>query len=232
MVALNAPMKLPNGTTAKSVLLQFTGAPDTALSEREKFKKELANSVVRNRQNASNQANTADGASTPATPGVSSVSVTPSPAVAMSKASTPSRAGTPGGANTPSSGAQGVAPELALRIRILKSNPSLAALHKDVVMSGAMSDAEFWSHPTRAGLERAEAAYEAQARGRNARLADPKPTTNEAGEMRLSITPQLVRDMFEQYPVVARAYAENVPDNVSGLQVQCGMNRIFTRGLS
>jgi transcription initiation factor TFIIH subunit 1 len=32
------------------------------------------------------------------------------------------------------------------------------------------------------------------------------------GDIKIVITPQLVHDIFEEYPVVARAYAETVPD--------------------
>lgn len=102
-----------------------------------------------------------------------------------------------------------------MRIDILKAHPALLALHRQVVHSRIMTDAEFWSHPTRLSLLRAERAAEKQKRGRNARLADPQKKTDQGGEVRYSLTPQIVRDMFEQYPVVARAYAENVPDKLS-----------------
>ena len=33
--------------------------------------------------------------------------------------------------------------------------------------------------------------------------------------MKIIITPQLVHDIFEEYPVVAKAYSDNVPNNLS-----------------
>jgi transcription initiation factor TFIIH subunit 1 len=36
----------------------------------------------------------------------------------------------------------------------------------------------------------------------------------EGGEIKMVITPQLVHDIFEEYPVVARVYNDNVPDTV------------------
>ncbi|UZJ57395.1 hypothetical protein CBS101457_006715 [Exobasidium rhododendri] len=101
--------------------------------------------------------------------------------------------------------------ELELRIRILKANPSLATLHQDVVMSKQITDAEFWSHPTRRALLQAERATLDQRQGRNARIADPRPASNEQGETKINMTPELVRDLKSQYPVVARAFEENVP---------------------
>ena len=104
--------------------------------------------------------------------------------------------------------------EVTLRGRVLRSNPQLLALHKEVVGSGTLSDADFWAHPTRATLLRAERAQMEQQAGRRGQLADPHPTQNEAGELKINITPQLIRDLFEQYPVLTRAYDENVPSRL------------------
>ncbi|EST08285.1 hypothetical protein PSEUBRA_002035 [Kalmanozyma brasiliensis GHG001] len=211
---------LANGvqiTSKPKVLLVFNAAQQTALDDREKFKTELAAAVGRNRA-------VVDGASTPASP-----APTPSSPAAATRAATPETgAATPTATRPTSTNASTVASpvpskrarpkdmpppktDIELRISVIKSNPQLRALHKDIVISGQMSDAEFWSHPQRQRLIRAERAKLEQRAGRNARLADPKPTPNEAGELKLSITPELIRDLFEQFPVVARAYEENVP---------------------
>jgi transcription initiation factor TFIIH subunit 1 len=42
---------------------------------------------------------------------------------------------------------------------------------------------------------------------------DPRPETVD-GEIKIKITPQLVHDIFDEYPVVAKAYIEHVPKNV------------------
>jgi hypothetical protein len=57
----------------------------------------------------------------------------------------------------------------------------------------------------------AQAAADAQQRGRPGALVDPRPETVD-GEVKIVITPQLVHDIFEEYPVVATVYAENVPN--------------------
>lgn len=102
-----------------------------------------------------------------------------------------------------------------LRGQILLANPSLLSLHKEVVGSGMLSDADFWKHPTRAALLRSEQAKMQQRQGRRAQLADPRPTQGESGEMKINITPQLIRELFEQYPVLTRAYNENVPEKLN-----------------
>ncbi|SPO30153.1 related to TFB1 - subunit of RNA polymerase II transcription initiation factor TFIIH [Ustilago trichophora] len=228
---------LANGVQIASkpkVLLVFNAAQQTALDDREKFKNELAAAVGRNRANV--EGGGGSGSATSSIP-TSPAAVPSSPSTAnATRAATPdTRAATPTSTSTPtatksSSIAASPAPttttkrsarsllprktDIELRISVIKSNPALRALHKDIVISGQMSDAEFWSHPSRQRLLRSERAKLEQRAGRNARLADPKPTPNEAGELKLSITPELIRDLFEQFPVVARAYEENVPSKL------------------
>lgn len=208
------------------VLLVFNAAQQTALDDREKFKNELAAAVAKNRASIDG----GGGSATPSAP--ASPAPVPSSPVPTTAAATPdTRAATPTltrpSSTTASSAASPIPAkrtrakdlpppktDIELRISVIKSNPQLRALHKDIVISGQMSDAEFWSHPQRQRLIRAERAKLEQRAGRNARLADPKPTPNEAGEMKLSITPELIRDLFEQFPVVTRAYEENVPSKL------------------
>ena len=59
----------------------------------------------------------------------------------------------------------------------------------------------------------AQAAAEKQKKGKPGQLVDPRPQTVD-GEIKMVITPQLVHDIFEEYPVVAKAYTENVPNKV------------------
>lgn len=206
-IALN--LVLANGIQVggkPKVLLVFN-SDKTAENDRERFKIELAAAVARNR------AATGEG-STPASPAPAALA-TSSPATA---ATPDTRPATPVvNSQTGQRRPRDLPPpktDIELRISVIKSNPALRALHKDIVISGAMSDAEFWSHPSRQRLLAAERSKLSQLPGRNARLADPKPTPNEAGELKLSITPELIRDLFEQFPVVARAYEENVPSKL------------------
>jgi hypothetical protein len=59
----------------------------------------------------------------------------------------------------------------------------------------------------------AQAAMENQKKGKSGQLVDPRPQTVD-GEIKIVITPQLVHDIFEEYPVVGLAYSENVPSKV------------------
>lgn len=44
-------------------------------------------------------------------------------------------------------------------------------------------------------------------------MVDPRPETVD-GETKIVMTPQLIHDIFDEYPVVAKAYNENVPSKV------------------
>lgn len=206
------------------VLLVFNAAQQTALEDRERFKTELAAAVGRNRASMDGASGGATPSSLPGSPAqaCSPAATATATATAATRGATPdTRAATPSRIAPPASAKQPRLndtarrkTEIELRISVIKSNASLRALHKDIVISGEMSDAEFWSHPQRQRLVRAERAKLEQRAGRNARLADPKPTPNEAGELKLSITPELIRDLFEQFPIVARAYQDNVPSKL------------------
>ncbi|KAK0562884.1 RNA polymerase II transcription factor B subunit 1 [Tilletia horrida] len=220
----------PKRFASGKLILHFVAEPsEAAVAQREPFKQRLTNIIRQNKARAANEA----GAAVASTPGPSS-GPAPSPTSARSRDASMTAASSPASdaraqshtdaTSVSTTAAQKTSTaydepaartELQMRIDILKAHPSLLALHRQVVHSRIMTDAEFWSHPTRLALLRAERAAEKQRKGRNARLADPQKSTDQGGEVRYSLTPQIVRDMFEQYPVVARAYAENVPDKLS-----------------
>ena len=60
----------------------------------------------------------------------------------------------------------------------------------------------------------AEISQDNQRRGKSGQMVDPRPETVD-GDIKIVITPQLVHDIFEEYPVVAKAYNDNVPKQVS-----------------
>ena len=60
----------------------------------------------------------------------------------------------------------------------------------------------------------AEISQDNQRRGKSGQMVDPRPETVD-GDIKIVITPQLVHDIFEEYPVVAKAYNDNVPKQAS-----------------
>ncbi|KAG6918522.1 hypothetical protein DXG01_013612 [Tephrocybe rancida] len=188
----------------------FTAPAPVAYNERERFKKELTTIISRNRaQDPPTTAATPIPALTTSTPLLPITSVTPTPrpiaplpsaavAAAASRRSTPVIPGT-----DPAS-------DFRLRKIVLVANPDLAQLHRDLVIGGQITEAEFWDG--REHLLLGQAAQEAQKKGKSGQLVDPRPEAVDGGEIKIRITPQLVHDIFDEYPVVARAYSENLTE--------------------
>ncbi|KDR75194.1 hypothetical protein GALMADRAFT_249153 [Galerina marginata CBS 339.88] len=197
----------------------FTSAPQpVAIVEREKFKQELTTIISRNR-------GASDVLSRPAVPPINTlalpVSAGSTPAAITSRpaltASRPSVSRAPSIGNdrgpTPVIAGNDPASEFRLRKKVLISNADLGTLHRDLVMTGQITEAEFWDG--REHLILAQSATESQKKGKPGQLVDPRPEAVEGGEIKIRITPQLVHDIFDEYPIVAKAYSENVPNTLS-----------------
>ncbi|KAN0090726.1 hypothetical protein V8E55_004292 [Tylopilus felleus] len=202
----------------------FTATPqEVAYSERETFKTELTNIISRNRSSgvlaaATNVGAAVASAQTPKGPVTAASTLTPSKVVTSgalpaSRASTSRATSVVSDGRAPFLSGQDAATDFRLRKRVLLANPELLALHKELVMAGQITEAEFWDG--REHLLLAEAATESQKRGRPGQLVDPRPQTVEGGEVKIVITPQLVHDIFDEFPVVAKAYNDNVPNKLS-----------------
>ncbi|EPQ57316.1 hypothetical protein GLOTRDRAFT_115299 [Gloeophyllum trabeum ATCC 11539] len=190
----------------------FTSPQPVALSERETFKRELTNIIARNRSTAEPTTPKPVIATSPITP----VSNGHPPPLRPSGAATPAlpppisrAASVVSSGGTPGPGGAVSASDFKLRKKVLVNNPELATLHRELVMTGQITEAEFWEG--REHLLAAQAAADSQKRGRPGALVDPRPQTVEGGDIKIVITPQLVHDIFEEFPIVAKAYNENVP---------------------
>ncbi|KAJ6594100.1 hypothetical protein B0H19DRAFT_1093796 [Mycena capillaripes] len=185
----------------------FTFISPKANTEREKFKAELTVIVTRNR--AASEA-AARAPVVPAKPVVAVpqrpplLSQTPSRAASVSSTEQRNVTIIPG--NDP-------AMDVRLRKTILMSDPELGALHRELVaISGQLTEAEFWDG--REHLLLSLAASENQAKGKPGQMVDPRPETVD-GETKIVMTPQMIHDIFDEYPVVAKAHRENVPNKLS-----------------
>ncbi|KDQ57793.1 hypothetical protein JAAARDRAFT_687589 [Jaapia argillacea MUCL 33604] len=186
----------------------FTSPQPISLTERENFKRELTTIIGRNRG-----AIDATPARTPlaSTPGTPNPTVS-RPTVPLPRPST-SRAVSVSSGSTPVPSGNDATTDFRLRKKVLVGNPDLATLHRELVVTGQITEAEFWEG--REHLLLAQAASDSQKRGRPGTLVDPRPQTVDGGEIKIVITPQLVHDIFEEFPVVAKAYSENVPNKLS-----------------
>lgn len=106
-----------------------------------------------------------------------------------------------------------------LQQNLLKSNSDLQQQFLDAVVKQSLPAEEFWR--TRLPLLRMHSLVQAQNRGLYNVLASIKPvsttqansTGTETGQaqVKVSLSPDKIKDIFRQYPVVNKAYQENVP---------------------
>jgi transcription initiation factor TFIIH subunit 1 len=181
----------------------FVSPSPLALTEREKFKAELTTIIGRNRKVSE----------APTKPSInlafSTVSTAQTPKPQASRATSVSsdtmRA-------TPIIPGTDPAADFRHRKSVFVNNPDLAALHRELVIGGHVSEAEFWEG--REHLIYAQVAQDSQRKGKSGVIVDPRTETVDGV---IQLTPQLIHDTFEQYPVVAKAYSETVPTKVFGV---------------
>ncbi|SCZ89651.1 BZ3500_MvSof-1268-A1-R1_Chr9g10523 [Microbotryum saponariae] len=178
----------------------------SAISDREHFKKQLTHIIANNRELEAN-------AALAPVDGATSSSNEPKgkgkerEVIDLTTNSTLSnRAGKTAAATAVNSSA---AADFRLRKLVLQAHPNLMTLHRELVMSGQIAEAEFWEG-REALLEQARAG-EAQLRGKSAAMVDLRPETSESGEVTVKITPTQIADIFAECPMVLKAYNENVP---------------------
>ncbi|KAJ3550103.1 hypothetical protein NM688_g5109 [Phlebia brevispora] len=189
----------------------FTSPQPVALVEREKFKVELTDVISRNRSGVATPA-THPPPISPSTPRVASNAPSPRPPIPLSRPSTSRAASIASDSRGSGTPVNDPINDFRLRKKVLLSTPELAALHRELVMAGQITENEFWEG--REHLLLAQAAAESQKKGKPGQLVDPRPQTVD-GDIKIVVTPQLIHDIFEEYPVVAKAYSENVPSKLS-----------------
>ncbi|KAH3676355.1 hypothetical protein WICMUC_001986 [Wickerhamomyces mucosus] len=96
-----------------------------------------------------------------------------------------------------------------LQQKLLLDDKTLMATFKEAVMKQGLDPQEFWT--TRVHLLRAFALSNSQKRGPYNVLSTIKPTATSDNQVNVSVTREKIHAIFEQYPVVRKAYDDNVP---------------------
>ena len=131
-------VKLKLGLVGNDAGHTFQFTSPQALAEREAFKKELTSIIGNNRAN---------GTPAPESASISTPKSNGTPLITPSARSGPSvsRATSVSSNDRASSVAPpGASDDFRLRKKVLVKNPDLAALHKELVMSGQITESEFW----------------------------------------------------------------------------------------
>lgn len=101
---------------------------------------------------------------------------------------------------------------LDLQRQILKSTPGLMATFQETVIKGALTNEQFWE--LRMDLLITSAQEKSQSRGSYNVLSTIKPVTGSDNQVNISLTREKISDIFDQYPIVRKAYNDNVPNSM------------------
>ncbi|CAL8468426.1 g7966 [Coccomyxa elongata] len=117
-------------------------------------------------------------------------------------------------AERPPSGLQG--PQAALKQKLLQEDRDLQQLYNQLVSGGILSEAEFWKGRQNLLKEALRGSKDArqQAGFKTAMISEQ---TGEGGSRRvtLSLTPEIVQQLFAEKPHLHRAYTAMVPEKLS-----------------
>ncbi|KAK1291680.1 putative RNA polymerase II transcription factor B subunit 1-1 [Acorus calamus] len=102
------------------------------------------------------------------------------------------------------------------RMKLLREDSELQKLHKQLVMSNVLTEAEFWS--TRKDLLEADAQRTSKQRSgfKSAMLADVRPLTDgRSNKVTFSLTPEIIHQIFSEKPAVHQAFLSSVPSRMT-----------------
>ncbi|KAJ2788277.1 RNA polymerase II transcription factor B subunit 1 [Coemansia interrupta] len=105
------------------------------------------------------------------------------------------------------------AEEIKIRQEVLSKNEDLSKLHNTLVIAGLISEDEFWS--TRKNILETQAIQMQLRKGSSSTWLDLAPNTQTSGDFRYTITPNVARRIFTEFPQVKKAYIANVPHKVA-----------------
>ncbi|CAH0393714.1 unnamed protein product [Bemisia tabaci] len=105
--------------------------------------------------------------------------------------------------------------ELEEKSRLLRNNPTLMHLYRDLVMAKVMTADEFWSQHSALYVNK-QNTTKPQAIGVSpAFLSDIRSETDGCNGLKYKLTPDVIECIFKAYPAVHKKYMECVPMKVS-----------------
>ncbi|KAG7854736.1 hypothetical protein KL919_005018 [Ogataea angusta] len=103
---------------------------------------------------------------------------------------------------------------LTLQQKLLRESPALMKTFAEAVIKSGLDPEEFWS--TRVHLLRSFAIQNNQKRGPYNVLSTIKPVASSENQVNVSVTREKIHEIFQQYPIVRKAYDDNVPKMSEG----------------
>ncbi|XP_078162778.1 general transcription and DNA repair factor IIH subunit TFB1-1-like isoform X2 [Carex rostrata] len=106
--------------------------------------------------------------------------------------------------------------EMERRIKLLREDSELQRLHKQFVLSGVLTESEFWA--TRKALLGEDGNHTTKQRPgfKSAMLADVRPSADgRTNKVTFSLTPEIMHQIFAEKPAVHRAFLNLVPSKMA-----------------
>ncbi|XVF47052.1 hypothetical protein PTKIN_Ptkin03bG0078000 [Pterospermum kingtungense] len=108
------------------------------------------------------------------------------------------------------------AAEMELRIKLLREDSELQKLHKQFVLSGVLTEAEFWATRKKLLDREANKKTKQQLGFKSAMISDIRPSTDgRTNKVTFSLTPEIILQIFAEKPAVHRAFLSYVPNKMS-----------------
>lgn len=116
----------------------------------------------------------------------------------------------------PAHGEQLSTAEMERRMKLLREDSELQKLHKELVISGVLTEAEFWA--ARKSLHDAAVHKTSKQRVgfKSAMLADVRPLTDgRTNKVTFNLTPEIIHQIFAEKPAVHQAFLNFVPSKMT-----------------
>ncbi|KAG8186566.1 hypothetical protein JTE90_020864 [Oedothorax gibbosus] len=105
--------------------------------------------------------------------------------------------------------------ELEEKNNILKNDPVLFQLYRDLVTTQVITSEEFWANYVKKPVKNSAANIEQETGISGSFLIGIAPQTDGSCGIKYNITPEIIDSIFRTYPAVKRKHMENVPHKIS-----------------
>ncbi|XP_047318320.1 general transcription and DNA repair factor IIH subunit TFB1-1-like isoform X1 [Impatiens glandulifera] len=101
------------------------------------------------------------------------------------------------------------------RIKLLQEDSELQKLHKQFVLGGVLTEAEFWATRKKLLERDAKVILKQRVGFKSAMLADVKPSTDgRTNRVTFNLTPEIIHQIFAEKPAVHQAFLKLVPSKM------------------
>ncbi|KAL1815842.1 hypothetical protein DCAR_0520176 [Daucus carota subsp. sativus] len=106
--------------------------------------------------------------------------------------------------------------EMDRRIKLLQVDSELQKLHKEFVMGGVLTEAEFWATRKKSLDEKISSKSKQRVGLKSDMIFNVKPSSDgQSNRVKYSLTPEIIHQIFAEKPAVRRAYLNLVPKKMT-----------------